>query len=427
LWGAVTRVHGLEVVKNDKLQLDMYGRGQMIGVAQFVPDPVRDHARVYLFLKQARIGFKGRHEDIKFDTQFAFGGENANGSNTDLGLLDFVADVPVKPLGEEASVKIGQFRVPYSREGLTDRGYMNFAERSIANMASYQGRDYGLALQKQKGALIGTIGVFSAGGRDVPQRYIPERLGMPEVVARFGYNDGVDEDIYHVVGTDIASKRTTRAAYLNALYMQDSLIGHSTVLNVRTIDKNLLINGNYNQFISAGPNSATGVATTLQRGNIWFLGGDAVIRHRLAEGKAVEGEAEVNWGGYQNRYGVLHIASGRLQGSYRADPYAISMRYAALMMDREVNYRSGAKYFSPAVGSTIHEITPSLTWHIKGHHMKLVADAPVYLNMPLFIEQGVGAYVFASQPDQVTVLATNGNGTARRAVVEARMLFQFMF
>src|SRR5689334_2830061 len=91
LGATIPSASALELVKNDKLTLNTYGRAQMIGVGQYVPDPYRDHLRVYLFLKQARIGFKGMYEDVKFDTQFAFGGENANGSNNDLGLLDFVA------------------------------------------------------------------------------------------------------------------------------------------------------------------------------------------------------------------------------------------------------------------------------------------------------------------------------------------------
>lgn len=427
LWGIALPSHGLEVLKNDKLSLNLHGRGQMIGVGQVVPDPVRDNLRVYLFLKQARLGFQGNYEEIKFETQMAFGGENANGANTDLGLLDFVADIPLKPLGEDAWFKIGQFRVPYSREGLTDRGYMNWGERSLANMATYQGRDYGLALLKTRGLWTGTIGVFSAGGRSVPQRYLPETLGVPEFVARFGWNDGHDEDIYHVKGTDIDLKRTTKAAFLNALYMQDTLIGHNAVLNLRTIDKNLLVDSNYNPFVSAGPNLANGNAGTLQRGNIWFMGGDAAIRHPLSDKKSVEGELEANWSGYANRYGSMHVASGRAQGSYRFEPYNVGLRYAVLLMDRGTNYRTGGKQFSPAMGSVIHEITPSLTWHYKKHNIKVVADAPISLNMPVFYENGVGAYVFSTQPGQVTLLSNPANVVRRQAVFEGRMMFQFMF
>lgn len=427
LAGAGTGAFGLEVLDNDKLQLELHGRGQMIGVGQNVPDPFRDNNRVYLFLKQARLGFTGRYEDIRFETLAAFGGENANGSNTDLGLLDFVADVPIRPLGESAILKIGQFRVPYSREGLTDRGTMNWGERSIMNMASYQGRDYGLALMRSKDRWTGTVGVFAAGGRDVPQRYLPETLGVPELAARFGYNDGLDADVYHVAGSGLDLARTAKAAYLNALYMRDTLIGHSTVLNVRTIDKNLLIDGSYNPYVGAGPGKANGTAGTLSRGNIWFVGADAALRRPLGGGRAVEAEAELNWGGYDNRYGSQHIASARLQGGCHIRPYFVGLRYAVLLMDRNTNLRSGGKYFSPAMGSAIHEITPSLTWHVKERSVKIVADAPLYLNMPVFYEKGVGSYVFAEQPGQVSVLSAAGNDTRRRAVLEARMMFQFMF
>lgn len=426
LWTAVP-AGAVEVLDNDRFALDINGRGQMIGVGQAVPDPYRDNARIFLFLKQARLGVKARYEDVKFEFQTAFGGENANGSNTDLGLLDFVADVPLPPLGENAVLKVGQFRVPYSREGLTDRGFMNWGERSIMTLGFYQGRDYGLALMKTAGKLTGTIGLFSAGGRDVPQRYLPERLGVPEVVLRAGYNDGVDADIYHVVGTDIDLKDTAKAVYVNAIYMQDTLIGHSTVLNVRTIDKNLLIDGNYNPYIGAGPNNTAGSATTFHRGHIWFVGGDAVIRHPLGPTRSIEGEVEANWGGYDNRYGALHIAAARAQANYRFQPWAAGLRYGILMMDKDARYRAGGALHSPAMGSATHEIAPSLVWHVKRHNLKIVADAPVYLNMPLFIERGVGAYVFNTQPGQITLLSNAAHNTVRRTVYEARMMFQFAF
>ena len=96
-------------------------------------------------------------------------------------------------------------------------------------------------------------------------------------------------------------------------------------------------------------------------------------------------------------------------------------------MDKGTQYRANNAYFSPAVGSAIHEITPSVTWHKKGHNMKIVADAPVYLNMPLYYERGLGAYVFAEQPGQVSLLSTAGNSTRRRAVYEGRVMFQFAF
>lgn len=448
-------VRALEVVHTDKMKLDMYGRAQMIGVGEYVPDPYRDHMRVYLFLKQARIGFKGLYEDVKFDTQFAFGGENANGSNNDLGLLDFVADVPLKPLGEDGWFKIGQFRVPYSREGMTDTGRMDFAARSVANLASYQSRDYGLAVVKTKGNWTGTIGTFSSGGRDVPQRYLPERFGVPYLATRFGYNDGYDEDLYHVASSVLDVNRDAKAVMFNAIYMQDTLIGHSSALQSRTIDKNLLIDSGFNPFINQGGGAGLGTIAgtqSMQRGNMWWLGGDAAFRHRIAEGKAVMGEIEGNWGGYQNRYGVIHAANARGQVAYHQDKFGIGVRYGALFMDRKSGFLTSSatgtgttagaavnRVINNNLAAPIHEITPSLSWHFKGHNMKVIADLPIFVNCPLWYDrmgtaaplgsQPVGAYAFPdpTSTTQNSLLATPGNSTERRTIVQGRMLFQFMF
>ncbi len=445
----------LELVKNDKLTLITYGRAQMIGVGQYVPDPYRDHMRVYLFMKQARLGFKGLYEDVKFDTQFAFGGENANGNNNDLGMLDFVADIPLKKLGEDTWFKIGQFRVPYSREGLTDTGYMDYASRSVANLASFQSRDYGLALLATKGVWTGTVGTFSSGGRDVPQRYLPERLGLPYLVTRFGYNDGFDEDIYHVKSAVLDVDRTAKAVMINAIYMQDTLIGHSSALQSRTIDKNLLIDSGFNPYINAGGGPGLGTiggTQTLQRGNMWWLGADAAIRRPLGKDKSVSGEVEGNWGGYQNRYGVIHAANARAQVAYQVNPFSIGVRYGALFLDRKSGFLTTSatgtgtaaggtvnRVINNGLGAPIHEITPAMTWHFKGHNMKLVADLPIIINCPLWYDrmgtalplgsQPVGAYAFPdpTSTTQNSVLATPGNETARRTVVQGRMMFQFMF
>lgn len=458
LLGSTIPAQAMEVFRTDKLSMDMYGRAQMIGVGQYVPDPFRDHMRVYLFLKQARVGFKGNYEDVKFDTQFAFGGEISNPTNNDLGLLDFVADVPLKPLGDDAWFKIGQFRVPYSREGLSDRGFMEYGDRSVANMAFYQSRDYGMAVMKTKGVWTGTIGTWSSGGRGVPQRYLPERFGIPYVVARFGYNDGADEDIYHVKPNPIGATRTTKAVMVNALYTKDTLIGHSSALQSRTIDKNLLMDSAYNPYINqGGGGGANGLGTiagaaSMQRGDYWSVGGDAVIHHPLGNDRQINAEIEGNWGGYQNRFGVLHAAAARAQADYQQGAYGIGLRYGLLHMDKKSGFLTNSatgtgttagtnvnRVISNEMGIPIHEIAPSLVWRIKGQNMKLVADLPIYINCPLWYDrmgnvtpsgsQPVGTYTFPDPTGvgQNTLLATPGNQTARRTIVQGRMLFQFMF
>jgi hypothetical protein len=185
-------------------------------------------------LKEARMGFNGKYDDLfNYQIEFAYGGENQNTSQSSAGgyeLMDFVADVPVKPLGENTIVKLGQFRVPYGREALGDEGYQDFGDRSIANLATNHGRDFGLAIMGTHEKWTGTLGTFPDGGRDIAQRYLPEEMGIPELVARFGYNDGVDADIYHVMGTDRKLTRDTKAFFINGLFETDTRIGHSTAL-----------------------------------------------------------------------------------------------------------------------------------------------------------------------------------------------------
>jgi len=455
--------NGVPVVNTDQNKLDIFGRAQMIGTGEIVPDPKAQHQRVYLFLNQARFGLKGQYSDVfKYEMQMNFGGESINGSNTDMSLLDMVADVPVRPMGENAIVKIGQFRVPYSREALTDSGFMDFTDRSIANAAAFQGRDYGLALMDTFGNIRGTIGTFTGGGRNVPQRYLPERIGFPYVVARVGYDNGADVDIYHIVGHQEDLKRDSKAFYVNAIYMQDTRIGHSTALGVHTIDDNLLIDPNFNPYLKMGDTTAsTGAACsaiTCERGHLFFVGTDGVIRHHIDDQHALELEYEGNWGGYQNPFGVIHIASARTQVQYKSGKFEYGLRYAILSMDDQSgflvasaaaaaqnpdyskkvggNNASGAFIYNERMGTPIHEITPSVTYHFRNDHMKVVASAPLFLNAPLWIDNADGTYVFTDPTpsgattlttDQGSVLQTRGNSTVRRTIPELRVMFQFMF
>jgi hypothetical protein len=450
---------GITVLNNDKLSIDIWGRGQMMGVGQVVPDPIADNVRIYEFLKQARMGFNGHYEDLfTYQVEFSYGGENQNSLQSMAGgyeLLDFVADVPVKQLGENTIVKLGQFRVPYGREALGDEGYQDFADRSIANLATNHGRDFGLAIMGTKGNWTGTMGTFPDGGRDISQRYLPETFGLPEIVVRAGYNDGVDADIYHVMGTDRKLNRDTKAFFINGLFERDTRIGHSTSLLSHSVDGNLLANVNYNPYMNHAdiPNLAgttTGIcsATSCERGTLFNVGGDAVYRHPMGNGKAVEFEAQADWGGYANRYGVLHIASGRAQGDYQAGQWEFGARYAILSMDSNAGFLStaggpavggrqipgttgaGTTYqYTPGMGKPIHEVTPSITYHFRSHTMKLVADLPIYIDEPVFIDHTDGAYSFGDPTGatQDSVITTAGNSMVRRTVVEGRMLFQFQF
>ncbi len=285
-----------EVVKNDKFTLNANGRMQWLTVGQKVDDPFRSDDRMYLFMKQARLRLTGKYNDAKFDVQLAYGGEDviAASPGVGLGLLDFSFDVPT-PF--ETRVKLGQFRVPYGRERLTDSGTLNFGDRSIQSLGFSWNRDVGAALSKKHGKFAGTVGVFTGGGRDVPQRYLPEKIGSPMLVTRLGYDDGIDEDVYTVSSREVRPDRTRVAAYFNALYMKDSLIGHSTVLNVRSTDKSLLLNPNWNPFVAQTP---------FVQGRVWQAGGDVAVRAPLGA-YGVTAEAEANYGTFSNTYGTVTL------------------------------------------------------------------------------------------------------------------------
>jgi hypothetical protein len=401
-----------EVVKNDKFTLNANGRMQWLAVGQKLDDPFRSDNRMYLFMKQARLRLTGKYNDAKFDVQLAYGGEDlvAASPGVGLGLLDFSFDVPT-PF--KTRVKVGQFRVPYGRERLTDSGTLNFGDRSIQSLGFAWNRD----------VVAGTVGVFTGGGRDVPQRYLPEKIGSPMFVTRLGYDDGIDEDVYTVLSRTARPDRTRVAAYFNALYLKDSLIGHSTVLNVRSTDKSLLLNPNWNPFVAQAP---------MVQGRVWQAGGDVVVRAPLGA-YAVTAEAEANYGTFSNTYGTVTVKGGRVQAGIARGPFDASLRHAVLYPDARMANTftltgNTAAQHSPLFENDkpIREYTPSLTYHYRSN-VALVADMPIYTNMLVFKENKLGSYVATEHPDQSTVVKPGAGTAARERVVEGRLLIQVTF
>jgi hypothetical protein len=425
LGGVSSQARAANLVENDKFKLNANGRLQWLGVGQKFDDSFASNNRMYLFMKQARLRVNGKYDGVKFDVQWAYGGEDivAASPGIALSLQDFSFDIP---LPANTWLKIGQFRVPYSRERITDSGTLNFGDRSIQSLGFSWNRDVGAALHTYQGKFAGTIGVFTGGGRDVPQRYLPEKLGSPMLVGRFGYDDGVDEDIYDVSAQPTERGRVEKAFYLNALYLKDTLIGHSTVLNVRSTDKSLLINSNWNPFIAQAP---------LTQATVWQAGTDAVVRKPIGRFTA-SAEAEANYAHFSNPYGAMALKGGRVQvGAFR-NPVDVNLRYAVLFLDTRM-----ANTYTPATGPALHsplvtgnkpmqELTPSLTYHYKPN-VAVTVDLPILFNMVVFQENAVGAYLANEQPDQTTVVkpgTTRGTGwVERQTVPEARILFQVTF
>jgi hypothetical protein len=408
---------GQELVNNDKFSLVMGGRAQLIGYGENVADPIRDNNRVFLFLKQARLNVHGHvAQDYLYNTEWAFAAEDINGSNTSLTLLDFSFDVPV-PKMESSWFKLGQFKVPYSRERLAYSGNLQFAERSLMNQGFGMGRDVGAAIHTNKGKLAATLGLFTGGGRDVPQRFLPEFLGLPLVVFRAGYNDGVDKDVYTVAQNDLDIKQTEKAAYVNALYMKDTIIGHNTVIGVKTAEKNILLNSNWNPYVGTTP---------LVRGDHLQAGADAVIRTPFSDKVSWSNEVEVNYGQYSNRYGSIHMSGARAQTAVLVNKTEFGLRYSGLVLDNA--FRKGT--VDLAHKKVISEVVPGITQYIKGHDFKVILDAPVLFNVPVVTESRpapIGSYVLTEQPDQTTVLSTAGNRLSHQTVTQVRLMFQLAF
>jgi hypothetical protein len=381
-------------------------------------DPIRDKTRMYMFVRQARLNLGGHFDGFKYRVTLGFAGEDearAPSPGVSLGLLDMYVDVPIAPLGN-TYVRLGQFKVPYSLERLADPGTFAFSDRSIQNVAFRMGRDYAVALHSNIGNLKGALGVFSGGGRDVPERYLPVVLGIPLVVARVGYDSGLYENAFAEKAQSLDGPKA--GAFVNALYLKDSQIGHSTVLSVHLGERSLLTNPNWNPYMAKTPFS---------RGDFWEIGADIAGRIPVGSG-AVVGEAEINRGRYSNEYGAIAASGGRAQLGYAWKPIEATVRYAAILPDR--NMTSGGVAITG--GKLINEITPALTYTYS-QNVRIIADLPILVNAPVVTERNLGDYVLIDHPDQTSLLKTAAGATEpagtveRKNVVSARLMFQGSF
>jgi hypothetical protein len=398
--------------------LAFYGRLQTLGFLQNLTDHYRDNTRVYLYLKQARLGASATYKDIDFDVQFALGGEDvvkAPSPGVALSLLDLSADIPIT---KSLRIKAGQFKVPYGRENLTDEGMLQFTDLSIQFLGFKLGRDVGIALHGNSGTFTSIVGVFTGGGRDVPIRYIPIDLGLPMVVARVGINDGLDQNLFNIQ-QNLVESSSGYALFVNALYTKDSKVGHSTALNVKLDDKSLLMNSNWNPYIGRSP---------LLKSELWQIGAD--VEARISGNKrGISAEAEFNYGSFKNGYGSLAILGARAQGAYFTNPFEIAGRYALLRPDENFGVRDNLGTVYQIVDSKLmQEITTSVSYYVQGNRVKLTAELPIFINEPVITEPNLGTYPLIQQPDQVTLAGPPTKALVeRQTVVEARLQLQVTF
>ena len=400
--GQIQGIHAMEVLKTEGRSLDIGGRLQSFGTIQMIEDDDRQSTRLYLFNKQSRLNLKGEIDDVRFFSEIAFGAEETAKAqfgtspkplNTVLSLKDFYFDIPV---GDNA-IRVGQFKPALNRESLTRSEDLFFSGRSVQNMGVEWGRDIGAAYYGAMGTAEYTLGIFTGGGSNVPERYIPEEMGTPMIAYKIGLNNGLDQDIYTVnkmSGSQQPGMKT--AVYMSGFHIKDSKIGHSTVLGVKYSERSLILNSLYNT--KQGANAVL---------NQWGIEGAIEMPHGSAK---LAGEAEYNTTWYESDLGGVSVSGLSLQGRYIQGPLAYALRYSVLMPPSDF-----------MIGDTaISEFTPSIVYWMK-RNVKFILDAPILFNTPIRKEAGTGSYEFSTQPNNITSAAT------RETVMYLRLMCQLTF
>lgn len=404
--------NAVEILKTENSSFNLGGRFQLYGVGQRVTDPYKQNERAFLFLKQARLMAYGEFEDYRFYTEWAMGGEEAvKNLNSSMSLLDYRADIPVV---NSVCLRAGQFKAPFGREALTDDGSQNFTERSINNLTGMLGRDVGVAVVLQQKGYMGTLGIFTGGGRDNPERYLPEELGIPLVVARVGY-DSEGEDPYNYKNNQVAAKDPGAfAAFLNLAYMEDSKVGHSSVLNVKASDRSLLLNPVWNPYMAQTPYSRSHV----------LQGSIDVQKNFTAGSLPSSAELELTHSEFANDFGTLQVNGARIAGvtAYSND-IELGLRYAAVYPSND--FKNGGRMITGS--DPFQEVTASLNYFHR-RFSRFTFEAVFHLNTPVITEPGVGSYVLVEQPDQASLVKAPTNGYVERQFVPAgKFMYQLSF
>jgi len=77
-----------------------------------------------------------------------------------------------------------------------------------------------------------------------------------------------------------------------------------------------------------------------------------------------------------------------------------------------------------AVGDDpIHEVTPMLTYRLQ-KNVKIILDGSILLDVPVAVEEGVGAYVLTDHPEEITA---EGVTIERQNVINLRAAVQINF
>lgn len=448
LLAMATGLSAIEVVNNDKTKLDIGGSFQLLGAVQALNDPYKDDVRSYMFLKTARLTTMGEYEGVKLRAEIALGGEEEvkgtySGAvlNASMSLLDLYADAP---LIWGSRFRFGQMLVPFGRERLVYERDMQFSGRSINNLANTLGRDVGGTLYGNFGVFAYAFGLFAGGGRDVPERYIPAKLGTPMLVTKMGISNGADADILTVNQGGISVDKVVFGVYVSAMYQKDSLVGHSTVDQVRMSEQSLIMSPTWNPYLSQKGGGVYG------QGDLQQFAVDAVVRLPVA-GMTVSGEIEASAAVFSNEFGTMTVPGGRAQLGAFLNPIEVAVRYSVIALGN-----SGFGYNSGGTNSTIYrflsdnrtagnstgnllmnqiqEVAVSGSYYfqnrIKAMVEYAVSDVPVLHenNITGTTQTQVGSYSLIQHPEQSKlVFTTNASQVERQIVQDVRIMLQYRF
>jgi hypothetical protein len=416
-----TRLAAIEIPAGDEV-ININGQLQVHGLIENVDDPYNDSTRLFLFLRQARLSINGDYKGSTYEVEWMMGGEEVPERNSVMSLLDAYIDTP---LTDSLKLKLGQYKVPYGRERLQDSGNSFNVNRSIVNNYVNIGRDVGFTLHQETGMLSGALGLFTGGGINIPERYIPQDIGVPMFIARAGINNGLDEDVFTPVGANSGADNNGFAFYLNGMYNEDSRVGHSTPLNVKYYDKSLMLNSDWNPYVAARGEKA----------EFYQYGADVAWKGALSETTSLLLTAEAHLSSFSNNQGSLETVGGLASAYVLTEGWAMGVRYAYVDPDSDMAYTQTVEAEEPGGTPTkklhkitdkaIHEIAPSVVYFIPERNIKLIAEVSYQMDVPVSIEKGNGVYNLMRQSDQVSYVA--GEGIDLQDNYTASLIIQYNF
>lgn len=379
---------------------------------QHVDDPFRDDLRAYHFLSRTRVFLKGTYEGVRYRVELGLSGPEAEIPVSRTGfwgmpqiLQDFYVDVPF-PGAENVYVRLGQFKVPAGAEGLTYAAYLPFVERSIAQKFVGLLRDYGGALHAYPSENVSlALAVQTGLGRSIPNRYLPEVFGFPLVTARVQFGPDQGHDLFRLKPMPSGDELEVRLG-VNITYYKDVIAGHSSALNVWNKEKPILLQSGWNPYITRRK------AGQLKAGTVLIGGGDMALGYPTEQG-ALWLEGQLTYGQYKNDFGDVAVTALRARATYNFKTVAFGLRYALVQLDDLGKIQVG--------DDPIHELTPMLAYQLR-RNVKIILDGSILLDVPVAIEDGVGAYVLTDHPEEI------GMGTIKRQhVTNLRAAVQINF